>query len=540
MWKASELKGLPRMCMVLHADCIKFSIVKLAWPIQILLSLQALLGKVFGVRTVTLTSLLYAIWNRSQDEVRTWEKEFAGDYDTCRPGSSALHAAVCRSAKAEICFWLQIHNATLLHDQEFFFDSINIPILLSEAKIVEYPVVPLCMAMQQHIAPRIIKFNDFVGLPALVWNSIIAGCGQSVPLTRAYLGRGMKRIHQKHFVNKENIDKSSKTATETYVDDCAQGTAHLKVNVLIKGLMLAFRDFRKLSVLKLLLNLSDKGAVVSSSDKITKAIRLEILNTFGEKYHGAKSSRDLGISFTAGRTRPSGLFTKRLGANTSRIEKTVRISRICRSGRKLFSGSCFSANTWGHQACGFSISTLVSLERQAAKCTGVKPEGRCRFTCLVLGYGWKSHPKARIFRETFTTYFKIIITFRRSDDFENAVEAWKRARDRFATYKQTDDAQLINTRCIHGPFSVVIAYLLYLGWVPFALNVWIDHTKTKWTIDDGSRSSEEIISAIIERSNFLDQQVAALHYGGNGIQLGMDHELSFAWHRSKSISYTDR
>jgi hypothetical protein len=120
MWKASELKGLPRMCMILHADCIKFSIVKLAWPIQILISLQAILGKLFGVRTVTLTSLLYAIWNRSQDEVRNWEKEFAGDYDTCRPGSSALHAAVCRSAKAEICFWLQIHNATLLHDQDFF------------------------------------------------------------------------------------------------------------------------------------------------------------------------------------------------------------------------------------------------------------------------------------------------------------------------------------------------------------------------------------------------------------------------------------
>jgi len=157
---------------------------------------------------------------------------------------------------------------------KLFFDSINIPILLSEAKEVEYPVVPLCMAMQQHVAPRIIKFNDFVGIPALVWNSIVAGCGQSVPLTRAYLGRGMKEIHQRHFVKKQNTDKTTKTATETYVDDCAQGTAHKKMNVLIKGLMCAFRDFRKLSVLKLLLKLSDKGAVVSSSDKITKAIRL--------------------------------------------------------------------------------------------------------------------------------------------------------------------------------------------------------------------------------------------------------------------------
>jgi len=35
--------------------------------------------------------------------------------------------------------------------------------------------------------------------------------------------------------------------------------------------------------------------------------------------------------------------------------------------------------------------------------------------------------------------------------------------------------QLINTRCIHGTFSAVIAYLLYLGWTPLALNVWIDY-----------------------------------------------------------------
>ena len=120
MWKASELKGLPRMCMQLHSEVIEFTISKLAWPIQILISLQAILGTLNGVRTVTLTSLLYAVWNRSQDEVRTWEKQFAGDYDTCRPGSSALHAAVCRSAKAEICYWMKIHNATMLHDQDFF------------------------------------------------------------------------------------------------------------------------------------------------------------------------------------------------------------------------------------------------------------------------------------------------------------------------------------------------------------------------------------------------------------------------------------
>ena len=125
MWKSSEFKVLPVECIHLHAAAIQTSVRLLAWPVQINISLQALLGKVKGVRTIALTSLVYSIWNRSQKQVKMWENHFSGDYDTCRPGSSALMAALGRAARAEICFWLGKYIATILHDYVKFFDSMN-------------------------------------------------------------------------------------------------------------------------------------------------------------------------------------------------------------------------------------------------------------------------------------------------------------------------------------------------------------------------------------------------------------------------------
>ena len=180
------------------------------------------------------------------------------------------------------------------------------------------------------------------------------------------------------------------------------------MSVLIKCAMYAFLDFYKLSVDKLLLDLSDKGVCASSSQKIATAICNEIRRLYNVTYGHPLAARDLGLTFTAGTSRPSALLLSRLKNNSDRIHKSVNISKVCRAGRKLFSGSGFAASTWGHSVCGFSVTAIESSERQAAKCTGVKPEGRCRFTCLVLGYGWKSHPKARIIRETFTIFYVLL------------------------------------------------------------------------------------------------------------------------------------
>ena len=78
--------------------------------------------------------------------------------------------------------------------------------------------------MQQHLAPRMIKLHNFLGRPFEVWNSIIAGCLQSVPMTRVYMQRELKNVSDN---NQDIIDTSDPLTggladTQLYVDDTAQ------------------------------------------------------------------------------------------------------------------------------------------------------------------------------------------------------------------------------------------------------------------------------------------------------------------------------
>ena len=85
-----ELKWCPAVLQSNIAGSWERCVQTLAMPHQLDMSVQACLGKKDGLRTVTLTSVLYAVWNRSQEVVRDWEMENLKDFDTCKPGSSAL------------------------------------------------------------------------------------------------------------------------------------------------------------------------------------------------------------------------------------------------------------------------------------------------------------------------------------------------------------------------------------------------------------------------------------------------------------------
>jgi len=68
-----ELKWCPAVLQSKIAGSWEQCVQTLAMPHQLDLSVQACLGKKDGLRTVTLSSVLYAIWNRSQEVVREWE-----------------------------------------------------------------------------------------------------------------------------------------------------------------------------------------------------------------------------------------------------------------------------------------------------------------------------------------------------------------------------------------------------------------------------------------------------------------------------------
>ena len=256
---AKDLKWFPDIFVTGLAKAMQDSIRKLAMPLQLQLSLNACLGKKEGMRTITLTSLLYSVWNRSQEQVRDWEINNMDEFDTCKPGRSALRAALGRGMQAELAHLLGEKTGGLFHDWEKFFDTININVLLSEALHTDYPPVHMAFAMQQHLAPRMIKLHNFLGKPIEVCNSIIAGCRQSVPFTRVYMKRELKNVCNNYQGILDTADSQTGGLANTalYVDDCAQTFRSSSSAIVFNRLMNSFFLFNKAKE-RLKLRLSEK------------------------------------------------------------------------------------------------------------------------------------------------------------------------------------------------------------------------------------------------------------------------------------------
>ena len=168
-----------------------------------------------------------------------------------------------------------------------------------------------------------------------------------------------------------------------------------------------------------------KGQIVASTLHRAK-ILAKSLSVFGLTYTPSTSSRDIGVSCTAGSSRPGQLLSTRPRAVKKRISKVKNLARVSRTARKLFNASAYPAATFGHPACGLTPDQLLKLERNALSCTGISPHGRCRETSLVVAFGLQGTPSARIIRETVQLWFQLLNT--NSFSAADLTEAWKAAR----------------------------------------------------------------------------------------------------------------
>ena len=189
------------------------------------------------------------------------------------------------------------------------------------------------------------------------------------------------------------------------MDDCAQSARDRIKSRFYNKLGNSFMKFNKLRI-KLKLGLSKKGVICCSDYMIAKRLQKELHSNYGVEYQVSRSCRDIGVSYTAGKSRPTTELIKKFDGAWSRNRKIAGLSKINRGARKLFSASGFSASVWGHPACGLSVSMMTQLERRAANSTGVRAEGRCRHMTLTACYGYRGHPKARIFEKPLIYFFK--------------------------------------------------------------------------------------------------------------------------------------
>ncbi len=241
-------------------------------------------------------------------------------------------------------------------------------------------------------------------------------------------------------------------------------------------------------------------------------------------------TRDLGITIRAGiekTVKQLRVRSKNTKISRKRIHKIANISRMA---RKLFQGSAYSAATWGHQGSGCPEHLLLKLEVDAAKATGITPQGRCRFISLCVAYGPRGHPRARIIKDTLTNWFQLVRIKTGQLDTDELRVAWARVKDdillEYNKKGHVEISKRINDASVKvvGIMSNVILLLISLGWDPIAYNVWRDPQKDLWVsgASEKSKSDNVVIYAVVDSSNLLQLQRASRHYHGKGIQNGID------------------
>ena len=216
------------------------------------------------------------------------------------------------------------HNAAAFNDLHNFFDTIDLNILLREAILLAYPPVELILALQQHLAPRVIQASGFSSHPISIWKSILAGCKQSVPFTRILLKRFLTRI----------IEKNPLAKTKAFVDDVSILAFSARWGSVQNILAPALLDFAK-GISNLNLIMSPKSTLVTSHKTLSRQLIRE-LNTHGIKYQSHQSTRDLGITFAAGKAKPVSIFNSRIRSVRHRVHKISGLARISRQANTAY------------------------------------------------------------------------------------------------------------------------------------------------------------------------------------------------------------
>ena len=519
IWAPSELDELPECSKRSLSTCCHNSVQSVVVPHQSLLNANSLLGKHGNkIRTISLTPVLtYRMPLRADHHVRDWEKDNIQPYDKASVGASALTAALNRNLRGELAFWLKRHFAAIFNDFEKFFDTLSIQTLMEEAIHTGFPIDKLCFALQQHLAPRVLQSSGCASEPIEVFQSIIAGCKFSKALTQAYMMRGMKRI----------CDKHSEANPELFVDDSSMHAAADSWEGILNNLvpaMLTFKDV--VAILKL--KLSPKAAITASDVKLLKFI-IQELKTYDLFFEEGKHARDLGVSNTAGNSRPFHLVNSRFDKTKPRKQKIVKLARVCRLARKLFTGSAFTASVWGHQASGLTDDQIKTLERDATASTGIKPRGRCRQSALLICFGPNGSPRARVVRELLRSWFELLRSAPQAD-INDIRSAWARAKSQL-----NED---LNIKHVHGIMSNVIYTLLKAKWVPVLYNMWESPEGVVWEITD-FHVSPDLVAAAVTLSFFTNGLTSmSQHYDGIGIENGIDIDASLKYPRSLKYDYS--
>ncbi|CAK0817626.1 unnamed protein product, partial [Prorocentrum cordatum] len=379
-WSAPELKAMGAQGLEDFVQCLTSCEQRAAWPWQFYLVLELLLGKkpgIGGERPIGLMPMPYRIWSAARRPiVATWSKVAAGFWDTAVAGSSALRVAMHRLMRAEAATEMGFHAAGVFYDAANFYDNIGLDQLIEKASALQYPLLPLAMAVQMYLAPRAIMAHSLFSDSFEPANSMVAGCGQAVDLTRPLLYGILDAAHRHHIF----------VVMQQYLDDLAlqvEGARRQVIDQIKHVAALVHDGFKRLAI-----PISVKTAVVAS-DKDLQAEVASILDSLGTPNKQPGVVRDLGVDTSLGKQLRRPTHAARQAKAKQRVAKLRDLAKTdARGAAKVYSAGAYCQQAWDLPAHGIT-PTEAKLVRatEAALLTGGHKAGRCTSTILLIQRG---------------------------------------------------------------------------------------------------------------------------------------------------------
>ncbi|CAK0856217.1 unnamed protein product, partial [Prorocentrum cordatum] len=486
-WRAPELKAMGAQGLKEFVQCLHNCEERAAWPWQFYLLLELLLGKkpgIGGERPIGLMPMPYRIWSAARRPIiATWGKEAAGFWDTA---SGDAQADEGRGGSANV-----LPRSRHFYDVANFYDHIGLDQLIEKASDPNFPLLPLAMAVQMHLAPRAIMAHSLFSDIFEPASSMVAGCGQAVDLTRPPLYGSMDAAHMHHIyiegARKQVIDQVKYVAALAH-----QGFAKLSIPISIK-------------------------TAVEASDKDLQQEIASILDGLGTPNKQPGVVRDLGVDTGLGKQLKRPTHAARQAKAKQRVAKHKDIAKTdARGAAKVYAAGAHCQQVWDLPAHGTTPTEATKVRAtEAALLTGGHKAGRCTSTILLIQRGAQEAVTRAIVDQVKQLWLTIV-------DHPTGLKRYQRGWRMLC-----DKLQALGPHRrwnqVKGPMTGVIVQLLGLGWNPRRLDSWTSPAGDGWAY-----RPEDIphIGALLQKVQLSAQQQlwqqAAEHRHGAGLQEGGD------------------
>ena len=109
------------------------------------------------------------------------------------------------------------------------------------------------------------------------------------------------------------------------------------------------------------------------------------------------------------------------------------------------------------------MSQLNKLEKDGALSSGIHAAGRCRYWALVVAYGPRGHPIARMIRDILIEWFEVLKSIEDPVVIEHISKAFHISKIKL---RGKHNVQITSK---HWLMCNVITWLFRLGWEPYSV-----------------------------------------------------------------------